>query len=166
MRQKKGFFISIHLHFSPIVFLFLNLAWQQQLLPKAQEQALVEARQLRNKKILTHSRYRTYNTVDMGHKHHKRNMVFCIFAKSVKLVSGGQRYLPVIIFVNHFLSVNPRPPKKQRFQTDYVEYRYQTDYPTPLLHFGGNSHSAPAGRMVYNIYGVSRRRQGGGGVMR
>jgi hypothetical protein len=30
----------------------------------------------------------------------------------------------------------------------------------------GNSHSAPAGRMVYNIYGLSRRWWGGGEVTR
>ena len=32
--------------------------------------------------------------------------------------------------------------------------------------FGGNSHSAPAGRMVYNIYGLCGRWWKGGGVTR
>ena len=84
------------------------------------------------------------------------------------------------------------PQKKQQFQTDYVQYRNQTNYPRAarrnpnfrgsqctLTGRGsrthpnwsgqklqaallcelppkrrGNSHSAPAGRMVYNIYGL------------
>jgi hypothetical protein len=105
----------------------------------------------------------------MGHKHHKRNMVFCIFAKSVKLVSGGQRYLPVIIFVNHFLSVVPRPPKNSDFRpTTYNTVTKPTTQP-PYCTLAA-THTARLQVGWYIIFMASEevvgKWWGGGGVTR
>ena len=63
-----------------------------------------------------------------------------------------------------FFNVSASVFSLRRFDTCYLSTIFCPLFPPQ--NFGGNSHSAPAGRMVYNIYGLCRRWWGGGEVTR